>query len=186
MLQLFSIISAFLFLISYFFYIYSIFLKETKPQKVSWLIWATTDILILITLFLQKVSNFHLSLAATFGSVFIAFLSFKYGTKGWTKIDVVCLFLSGIGIILWFFFNNPLIALIILSLTQVIASIPTIAHLWHKPRDENLLSWGVFFVSAIFGMLAIPVFNPENYVFQLALLIVSFNFWIIFFRRKKL
>jgi hypothetical protein len=185
MLQLFSIISAVLFFISYYFYIRSIFSKETKPQKVSWLIWAITDILILITLFLQKVSNFHISLAATIGSVFIAFLAFRYGTKGWTKTDIICLVLSIVGIILWFFFNNPLIALIILSLTQIIASIPTIIHLWHKPKDENLLSWGLFFVSAVFGILAIPVFKPENYVFQLALLLVSFNFWIIFFRRKN-
>ena len=185
MFELFSILSGILFIISYFFYIRSIFRKETKPQKASWIIWAVTDIIILVTLFLQEVPNYHLSLAATLGSTIIAILSFKYGTSGWTKTDIVCLITSVIGIVLWQVYNNPLIALIILSLTQMIASIPTVIHAWNKPEEENIISWGLFFVGGIAGLLAIRAWIPENYAFTLAVTLISCPFFIVLFRRKR-
>lgn len=185
MQQLFSILSGIVFLISYFFYIRSTFKKHTKPQKVSWFIWALADSIIFITLILQKVSNYHLALAATIGSVFIAILSFWYGTKGWTRLDVVCLTTSVIGIVLWQIYNNPLIALIILSLTLVIAGIPTIIHAWNKPYEENIISWGLVVIAITFAFLAVPVWKPENYIFPLSSGLISSTFFIILFRRKK-
>lgn len=185
MQELLSILSGIVFLASYFFYIRSILLKETKPQKVSWLIWAVTDLIILITLFLQKVSNYHLSLAATLGSTFIAILSLWYGTKGWTKTDIICMITSIIGIVLWQIFNNPLIALVMLCLAQTIAAIPTWIHAWNKPREESPSAWGLFLVGGLIGLIAMPVWTIQNSIFPLVLTTLSFPFFIVLFRRKN-
>ena len=185
MTNFFSLFSAIIFIASYYFYIISIFRKETKPQKASWIIWSITDIIILATLLLQNVSNYHLSFAATIGSILIVFLSFKYGVSGWRKIDFICLSVSGVGLLFWQLYNNPLVALIILSLTQIIATIPTAVYVWKYPKTENKISWGLFFIAGIFGVFAIPVWNPENYVFPLSILVVSIPFFIMLFRDKN-
>ena len=85
----------------------------------------------------------------------------------------------------WQLYNNPLVALIILSLTQIIATIPTAVYVWKYPKTENKISWGLFFIAGIFGVLAIPVWNPENYVFPLSILVVSIPFFIMLFRDKN-
>lgn len=140
-------------------YIISIIRGRTKPAKVTWLIWATLDVVTLTAMYLEGALNGPI-VAALVGASVITVLSFRYGTSQWTALDKVCLTGTAIGVI--FLKMNPLLALSTSLGLIFLGSIPTFVSAWKDPARENLIAWTIFSFSALLSVVAIPMWTLAN------------------------
>ena len=151
------IISGILFIAGFIPYIISIFDKQnpTKPEKVTWIIWLTIDIIVCAGMIAAKTVNAQI-IGAVIGCSVVVILALKYGTSKWSKLDIFCLIGAALGIILWIVFQDPILGIVISQSVAVIGSIPTFVSAWKNPERENKLAWTIFWASCVFAMIAIP------------------------------
>ena len=109
--------------------------------------------LLVVTLLQQKAlgsgSLIVFTLGEAIGSVAILFLAIKYGVGGLSKLDVACYALLVVDVIVWLLTGNPLIALHLSVLADIIAFTPTLAKTWKTPKSET----AIFFVGGIVAPL---------------------------------
>lgn len=150
-----SMVSGFLMALAYVPYIYAILYKGTKPVKVTWLIWATLDVITIAGMYAEDAINYQI-LAAGFGSWIIFFLSLRYGVSGWTKVDKLCLTGAFLGICIWYVFSSPICGVVASLTIMFVGSLPTFASAWKDPSRENRVAWSISLVSCVFAIAAIP------------------------------
>ena len=160
MLEVFGYTSGVLMILSSIPYTRSILQLKTKPHRVTWLIWT---ILIFIALFSQFAKGGTWSLLLTAGdgiAILIVFiLSFKYGTGGFEKVDIISLFGAGVSLILWYITKEPAVALFLIILIDIIGLNLTVMKTWKNPESENWVGWGLCAIGGVFGILSVGNFN---------------------------
>ncbi|MEK7187023.1 MAG: hypothetical protein AAB690_01790, partial [Patescibacteria group bacterium] len=115
--------------------------------------------------------------AFSIGSIAILILSIKRGEGGFEPLDIGCIFTALVGVGLWLWSGNPIIAIVALMASAVAGTLPTTKKAWLNPESEDLLTWGLLAVGGFFGSLAVnelifeAVAPPVN-VFVLQLTIV--------------
>lgn len=134
-------------------YIIDVFKKKTKPRVVSWFIWALLGgIAAAASLSDGQYAAFVLSGSASLECLLVVMLGFKYGEKELAPFDVICFVGAIVGLILWYIFNSPAIAIAASILIDLIGSLPTLKHAWQKPDEET---WVTFALSGTGAALAI-------------------------------
>jgi len=145
-------------IIGYIPYFKDVFAKRTKPHIYTWMIWAITQGTATVAL-LYGGGKFG-SMSLVIGTVLVLFifgLSFKYGTKNITKVDTITLIVALSAIVVWWKLNNPLLAVIMISMIDGLAYIPTIRKSYAEPYSETISFW---IIMAIVSTLTI-VSNAE-------------------------
>lgn len=155
MTTVFSVLSGFVFVLAFFPYLRAIVRHETKPRKVTWLVWALGDIIILVGM-LAKHTISGLMIAAVLGATTTFVLSLKHGESGWNKRDKICLSLSLLAITLWIYFGESNLGIGFSLLALMIAAWPTYVSAWQRPENEDQKAWILFNLANVFGALAIP------------------------------
>jgi hypothetical protein len=181
------ILSAVISLSGSFAYIKDTIQGKTKPNRVTWLMWAVApligtgaalsagaDIWATVRIFL-----------AGFSPAIVFLVSFINPKSFWklTKFDFLCGISSLIAIIIWLVIGNPIIAVLFAALGDGLAALPTIIKAWKHPETET----GILFLAALLACVlilpAIPKWDIENSAFQMYLL--SVNIIIIFCIYRK-
>jgi hypothetical protein len=127
--------------------------KQTKPRVVSWFNWSLlTGISAAAALADKQYPSAVLSLAACAECMAIVIFGLKLGDRRFEIFDVACQAGAIIGLVLWIVFNSPLIAIVASAAIDFIAGLPTMKHIWQKPREE---SPSVFILSATGAALAL-------------------------------
>lgn len=187
MLETFGYISALLFIFSAIPYVRSILKGNTKPQRITWLIWT---ILVFIAFFSQLAKGATWSLLLTAGDavtiVIVFIFSIKYGVGGFRKLDILSLFGAGLSLILWYFTNEPAVALFLIILIDIIGSNLTIIKAWRKPETENWIGWAMCGVGGLFGILSVGGFNLILLSYPIYICLINSLVAIIVITRKKL
>src|SRR3990167_6881798 len=153
-------------------YIISILRKKTRPSRATWFVWMTLASILYIS-YRQSGATDTLwaPLAAVFATITIALLSIKYGVGGWTPFDRKCLFAAGVGLFLWFLFDQPLLAVLSSLAVDLIGALPTIKKVWTDSESEDKLSWGIFWLSSLANVFAIGQWTFAVAIYPLAMLV---------------
>lgn len=160
-------------IVAYIPYVISIIKRETRPSIVTWWIWAALEVMLSVSYIMSGAeSTKWLPIASFFGMFLVAILSLKYGKKSWTTIDATCLAGAILGIMVWIFFGNPVVALAVFLIVDMLAIIPTIVKSWDDPYGEDLFAWIITFLSGAFNIFAI-----ERWTSSIAMLPL-YNFFI--------
>lgn len=168
-------------------YAISIFKGETKPQRMTWLIWS---ILTFIAFFSQMAKGGTWSLLLTAGdtiAILIVFiLSIKFGVGGFRKIDILSLCGAGVSLLFWYLTKEPAVALFLIIIIDFIGANLTIKKSWHNPESENWIGWAMCGVGGLLGTLAVGEWNFILVIFPLYIcLINSLMAGIILGRKRK-
>lgn len=168
-------------------YIISIKKGKTKPHVFSWIIWGSTTFIA----FLAQIEGgggigvLPIGISGII-SIYIAFLA-------WIKKSEIIIskwdwlfFLSGmLSLPFWYLTNNPLWAIVILTVVDTIGFIPTIRKAYFHPFNENLTFFAIFMVRNFVVVLAVSVYSLTTVLFPatmgLACLILIF---IVLYRRN--
>lgn len=168
--QIAGYLSGIAILLSFAPYIRDIFLKKTKPERMSWLIWA---VLGLISFFSQLAKGARYSLIMTgaqaLGDLFIFILAVKHGIGGFLKRDIFALIGAAIGLILWYITKEAAIALFIVIFIDATGAVLTIIKSYEHPETETISSWALTSIGGFLACIAIGKFN---------LILLAFPFYI--------
>lgn len=186
MLEIFGYISGVLFILSAVPYVRSILKGETKPQRITWLIWT---VLVFIAFFSQLAKGATWSLLLTAGdavTIVIVFLfSIKYGVGGFRKIDILSLVGAGISLLLWYFTNEPAVALFLIILIDIIGSNLTIIKAWKNPETENWIGWAMCGLGGLFGIFSVGSMNVVLLSYPVYICLINSLIAIIVINRRK-
>lgn len=158
---IFAIFSVFVTIVVAFFpYLRDIFLRKTKPHAYTWLIWTITQSTAVAGLWYGKGGWGVFSLLIGTSFVFLVFLlSLKYGTRNITKSDTVVLIAAFSAIIVWWQLNNPLLAVLMVSVIDILGYIPSLRKTFEDPWTETVVSWVAFSLANVFNILALKEYN---------------------------
>lgn len=141
-------------------YIRDIYRGKTKPHAYTWLIWTITQGTALVGLWQGHGGLAVVAMAIGVSmSIFVIGLSFRYGTRNITRADTIILIASLLAIGVWWQLHNPLLALVMVSLIDIVGYIPSFRKTYEEPWTETSLTWGVFIITNVLIMLSLDEYN---------------------------
>ena len=166
-------------------YIRDIVRGSIKPHPFSWLGWALLDVVI----YAAQITggggpgSWVTGIAAAVNTL-IALLSLKRGEKRVTWSDWVCFIGAICGIVLWQLTADPLGAVIIVSLVNFVAFIPTFRKAYVRPQEESINVFAFDIVKFMLGIAALGVLSPTTALFPASALISNVLFISMILSRR--
>ncbi|MBI1326950.1 MAG: hypothetical protein GC136_04830 [Alphaproteobacteria bacterium] len=184
--EIFGILSVLLALTRFSTYFWSIFRGTTRPHLFSWLIWA---ILMLVAGYAQHVDGAGAGAWATvfagFACLSVAIISIWKGEKNITRSDWMYLIAALAAIPAWYFTDNPLWAVIIVSLIDICAFMPTFRKTWVNPYTEPPFSQSLAALRGFLSILAISNYSVITLMYPLLLVVLDTSLVLIIVLRRK-
>ena len=173
--------------LAYIVYIVSIFRGRSKPNRVTWWIWAFMGLVLALSYqFSGAVNTIWVPYVEFLGPFSIALLSIKYGEGGLTnKTDLFSFFGAVISIILWIIFDNPVIALVTSLAVDSFAIIPTIKKSYLRPEGEDFWAWFGTGLADSLNMFAVEKFTFAILVYPIYMLVSDLIIIFILLLKKK-
>jgi hypothetical protein len=151
----FIVISTLLTIVCTLPYILDVLKKKTNPRVISWFNWSLLSAIAgTASLSDHQYAAAILSFSATVETMIVVILGWKYGEKEITRFDIGCQLAALGGLVLWFIFNSPAIAVIASVSIDLVATLPTIKHSWQKPHEETWITFLLAGVAALFTVAA--------------------------------
>lgn len=161
MQALFGSLTALLLIIGSVPYIIDILRGRTEPERATWLIWL---VLSAIAFFSQSALGAGWSLVLPAADIVVLLgifcLSLRYGAGGLVRRDTISLLLAGLGLLVWYFTQQPLLALLIIIAIDGLGAYLTVVKTYKLPGTETLSSWIIFTLSGLSGALAVGAWSP--------------------------
>lgn len=160
-------------------YIIDIFKNKTKPHIFTWVIWAIVTLLVFFGQW-QKgggPGSWTTGIAGII-TIFIALISFKKGSKDITKLDIAMFIGALLGIVPWLLAKDPTLSVIILTIIDVLAFIPTIRKTIKDPQSETFISYVLHAIRHSLSIIALLNYNLATYIYPASLAVM--NLIIIF------
>lgn len=175
--HLLVILSGFISIIGAYAYIRDTLHGTTKPNRISWLMWAIAPLV-----GTAAAISAGADLWATFRVFFSGFLpliifsaSFVNPQSYWklTLFDIFCGTSSLLAVIFLIAAHSPQTAILLAVLGDTFALLPTLRKAWKYPETETGFTYILSLTSTLIILPAIPVWNIQNSAFQIYLLIAN-------------
>ena len=160
---------------------------RTKPNRVSWFLWALAPLVSFSAAFSVD-ADIWASVRVLVGGVVpgVVFLGSFFNRKSYWKLtwfDWFCGGLSLTALLFWQLASSPLIAVLLATAANTFASIPTFIKAWNFPETETRLTFITSFLSAVLIIPAIPVWNIANSAFQIGLMLTTGALLVAVYRK---
>src|SRR3989338_2872220 len=174
MKELIGFVTVMLAFIALYPFIVDIFKNKTKPHIFTWVVWAVVTILAFFGQW-QKGGGPGSWTTGVTGilTIFIALISLKKGSKDITKSDVVMFIGALLGIIPWLLTKDPTLSVVILTIIDVLAFIPTIRKTIKDPQSETLVSYILHAVRHSLSITALANYNMATYIYPASLAVMN-------------
>lgn len=136
---------------------------KTKPNRVTWLLWALAPMIAFLASLSEGVGLPALmTFMVGFGPLIVFLASFVNRKAYWniTKLDVLCGSLALLALILWAATGTGNIAITLSILADLFAGIPTLIKAWKFPETE---STNVYRNSAISALITLFIIDNWTY-----------------------
>ena len=160
---------------------------RTKPNRVSWSLWALAPLISLGAAF-DADADIWASVRVLVGGVVpgVIFLaSFINKNSYWRlrRFDWFCGGLSLAALVFWQLADSPLVAVLLATTANTLATVPTFWKAWNYPDTESRLIFITSFLSAILIIPAIPVWTIANSAFQMGLIATTWALLVAIYRK---
>lgn len=183
---IFSVFSVAIGLWAFLPYFKGIVKKEVQPHAFTWLVWTITQGTATIGLWTggggAGAAAFTIGTFFTF-SIFCASLFNK--DKNITKSDVVILIAALSATSIWWLLDNPVLAVLLVSIIDVIGYIPTFRKSYKHPWTEETKSWTAFSASNLFSILALKNYNFLTLGYLVIISITNITLLIFLLIRRR-
>ena len=151
-----GIVAGFISVVGFVPYITAICQKKTKPNQTTWCIWTIVGFILLASYYSSgATSTIWVPACLAFGHLIIAILALIYGERDWSDFDKTCLIGTGISLILWWWYNSPIIAFCLNIAIDFLGALPTIKKAYYKPHTEEALPWILFLIAHTLNLSAL-------------------------------
>lgn len=183
-----GLVSVVIAILSYSFYFHDIFNHKTKPHAFSWFIWG---ILMSISFYAQVYSkagpgSWVIGFTALI-CFFISFLAFRKGLKDIRLFDWVGLLGAFLALFLWFVVKEPVLSVVLVTITYSLGFFPTFRKSFNRPQDETWITFALNGLKFFISLFALSNISLVTALYPLALVIVNWLFvGMLFIRNKQL
>ncbi|HEV2403593.1 MAG TPA: hypothetical protein VGS08_05335 [Candidatus Saccharimonadales bacterium] len=182
-----SILAIGLGLFGYAFYARGILQGKIKPHAFTWFVWGVLTAIA----FVAQISSGGGPGAWATG--FTALCSFAFAIVGLSessrvliaKSDWAFFFLSLLAIPMWRITGNPLWAILIITVTDAIAFIPTFRKAYHHPETENKWTYTLSGLKFLVSLFALQSFNWTTALYPASLVLADLVFVMMLVWRKQ-
>ena len=155
---------------------------KVKPNRVSFLLWSIAP---LIAFFAQIKQGVGLEALMTFSTGFlpltIFIASFVNQQAEWkvTRFDLLCGFLSLVGLALWLITRVGNVAIFFSVVADALAAIPTLVKAYKHPDTEVAWPWIATVFGVILTLLTLSTITFANSGFILYILVVNILIYVL-------
>lgn len=181
-----GIVATILAIFAFLPYLRDILNRKTKPHIYSWLVWSIIQSVGVLAMIKGGASFGALGLGV--GALFcisIFLLSFRYGTKNITTLDTVLLIAALFAIVIWLIQKDPLISVILVTLIDFVAFVPTYRKTYLAPHSETLSSYILDVISNLSAIAAIAVYSLTTTLYIGSLVVTNSVMVLILILRRK-
>jgi len=149
---------------------------KVKPNRVSFLLWSIAPFIAFAAQIKQGVGLEALMTFSTgFLPITVFIASFVNKKAEWkvTRFDLVCGFLSIVGLILWLITKVGNIAIFFSIVADGLAAVPTIVKSYKYPETELAWPWIASVLGVVLTLLTLKELNFANSGFIVYILIVN-------------
>lgn len=172
--------------IGYAPYFRDIFKGKTKPHAFSWLVWG---VLTGIAFVGQVVSGGGAGAWVTGFTAVICLaifsLALSKGKKDFPFVDWMSLVGAGFALLLWFLTEDPLAAVILVSVIDALGFIPTYRKSYARPSEETLFTYNMSSLKFVVGLFALGSYSLVTVLYPLSLIVSNTAFVILLITRRK-
>lgn len=185
--QIIAFISVGIQLVGVFFYIRGMVLGTTKPNRVTWIIWALAP---LIASWLAWNAGAGLSILpvfmAGFNPVLVLIASFIIKNGYWkvTKLDIVCGVTALFALFFWVLTRNFSISILFAILSDGLAALPTIFKSWKYPETETSSAYIGGTIANVLGLSIVKEWTFPIYSFGIYNIFVNLTIVFCIYRKK--
>ncbi len=185
-MQYLGVVAGLISLLTAYPYIRDVLAGKTKPQRATWLVWMTLNLVFIATQIAEGASFSIISLVInTIVGVYILYLSINYGVGGVERRDRLSLLAAAIGIVVWFLTSNPTLTLMITLLVDFSGSWLTLLKTYKTPWSETLIFWVAGIFTGSLSALSVNEFELAQLAFPLYLFFFSLTMTLIMYFRRK-
>lgn len=148
-------------------YIRAIISGTTRPHVFSWIIWGTTTLVVFLAQLEGKGGVGAWPIGVSGGvTIFIAFLAYvKRADITITKTDWLFFICAMSSLPVWYFLSDPLWAVVILTVVDVLGFGPTVRKAYSFPHSESLLFFALFAVRNLLVIMALEFYSATTVLF---------------------
>ncbi len=149
-------------------YVISILRGITRPSRASNVIWTIVGLMLAATYRESGATHtFWVAAVYVINPLVVTLLSIKYGVKGATWLDWICLAGSGLSLLPWLVLRSAPIALYINIFVDALGALPTVRKAFLTPLSEDRLAWLIAFLANSINLLAIDRWEPQISLYPL-------------------
>jgi hypothetical protein len=170
-------------------YLKETFRGETKPNRVSWLIWFIAPLIATAAALSNGVRWAVVpTFMAGFGPLLVFIASFASKKAYWKlmRIDYICGLFSILALIFWAITKDAVVAIWFSIASDGFAVIPTVTKAWKYPETETGLAYMSGLFSALTSFAAIKVWNFSGYGFAVYLVVANTILILSVYHKKLL
>ncbi len=172
-------------LIGYLPYYRDIFRGTTKPHLFTWLGFGLLNAVSFFTQIAKGGGAGAWTSAVSAVCIFgIAMLAVKRGERGLTKFDWVCFGGTLAAIVLWLLTKEPLGAVIVITLADVLAFAPTYRKGYLRPNGETATLYVLSTLKYGLSLLALASFNLTTALFPAVVAVINAGFVLLLLVRR--
>lgn len=149
---------------------------KTKPNKITWFIWALAPLIAFSAEIKQGVGlQSLLTFIFGFNPLLIFLASFVNKNTQWKigKLDIFCGILALFGLIAWQITKVGNVAILFSILADGLGGIPTVIKAYKAPETENYKVFLCAFINSAITLMTIKTWNFAHWAFPVYVLFMS-------------
>jgi hypothetical protein len=136
-------------------YLNSILHGQTRPRLVTWGTWSVlTGMAATASATAGDWPAAIFTGIGTLACATIVVVGWRAGSRDIAAFDAVCGALVVVGLVAWWYTDNPAVAVLMACLVDLIGLAPTLAHVWVRPQEENATAYALIAAGGACAALA--------------------------------
>ena len=170
---------------SYVVYFIGIFRGKTKPHAFTWFVWGVLNVVAFIAVFISggEVGSWVLAVNAV-ACFSIAAIGFIQKHVEYDQYDWMALVGAFVGIFLWWLTDNPLYAVILVSVSDATGSIPIFRKAYRTPFEENITAFALGILYYPLAILALESLTLTTWLYPAVVLVLDGALVILILTRR--
>lgn len=163
-------------------YAYNTFKGKTKPNRVTWFLWALAPLIAFTAQIGEGVGwQIVMTFMVGFGPLLVFIASFLNRKAYWkiSRLDIACGALSVIALILWWITGEGNIAIALSIVADLLAGVPTLIKAYKEPETEHPDVFRNGALSAFITLLTIKTWTFASYGFALYILLICVTLYAL-------
>jgi hypothetical protein len=190
MLKYLVVVGAIVQLLGILSYIKGTIRGETKPNRVTWLIWSIAPMIATVAAIASGITWAVLPVFMSGFGPFLVFLASFVNKKAYWKLetfDYLCGLFSILALVLWAISKEPVVAIVFAILSDFSAAIPTLIKSIKHPETESAAPYSTGMVNSLTSFFAIKLWTVSAYAFPVYLVLVNFALLLsVYWQRIRL